>query len=66
MNQTSFMWEREQVNRLKRYNENWKSIHAEYRGKATKTLIQECFEVEKHVCVCVFGCSPVVWEIDTL
>ncbi len=37
--------------------------HAEYRGRAAKTLIQKCFEVEKRVCVCVcvcmYGCSPV-------
>ncbi len=43
--------------------------HAEYHGRAAKTLIQTCFEVEKRVCVfvcvcvcvcvCVFGCSPV-------
>lgn len=56
------MREREQVNQLKRYNENWKSIHAEYRGKATKTLIQNCFEVEKRVCVWMQSSSLRDWH----
>ncbi len=56
LNESDFLYVRE--NRSIDWNAAMRTgQHAEYRGRAAKTLIQKCFEVEKRVCVC--GCSPV-------